>query len=180
MARLNKLDLGQLNKRIDLLDDLIKRVGTLETATRTVSFQVGQLDYIHAKPTTNNLIFQWTGTGATKGTISWALGFIQDKNATANLLIGKNFSSAKGDAHTYQIPAGTLTGQPQASFLWMGWNYIAQRMVASADAGVLFHDTHMLVICQLFTGTDAAGLEVIGGGGSQGGVDLSGARYKLV
>lgn len=182
MARISKLTLEQVNLQLDKLDSLIKRVGEAEARVKTLHFQVGQLDFIHAKPTTNNLTFKWTGGGGGtgNGAISWAQGFIQDKNANAQLVVGNRFSSAKGDAHTYNIPAGTLAGQPQNSFVWIGWNYIARQMVVTTNAGILFHDLHMLVICQLFTGTEAAGLETIGGGGSQGGVDLSGARYKLV
>ena len=178
MPRIANLDLAQINRQIDRLDNLHKTVSTLQSTLENIKYQVGQLDYHHARPTTNNLVFTWTGG---THTVSWPQGFIQDKNAEAQQILGDVFSSAKGPPilgqHTFNVPAGSQAGLTASTYYWVGWNHAASQMVFTTDAGQLFQDTHMMVICQLYTGTGAQ-TGVAGGGGSQGGVDLSGARYK--
>src|SRR5579859_7745452 len=97
MPRIVKVDLNQINLQIDKIDNLIKRVGELESSIGNLGVQTAALDYLHAPPTTNNLTFTWTGATTT---LSWLAGYIQDKNASAQNPISSNISSAKGPVHT--------------------------------------------------------------------------------
>lgn len=180
MPKITKIDLVQLNRQFgDKIDDILTRLGNAERIAHNASAQIEQLDFVHAKPTTNNIIFTWHG-----GTLSvtWPQGFIQDKNAGREVVVGTGFSTAKGpartSAHTYPVVAGTQTGLTANTYYWVGWNHVGQQMVFTTDAGALFQGTHMHIIAQIFTGTGAQ-TGVAGGGGSQSAVDLSGARYKL-
>lgn len=65
MARISKIELNQLNKQFDRLENVISRLGRIQSHLEGIRFQVAQLDYLHAKQTTNNLTFTWTGATTT-------------------------------------------------------------------------------------------------------------------
>lgn len=175
MARIANLDINQINRRFDDLDTLINQVRLIQTTLKESQFQTSALDYFHHPPTTNNLLFTWTGGTLT---LSWVGAKIQSKNANAQV-VSKTafFSSAPGAVHNWSVPAGSLV-LVASTYYWLGWDTQHQQMIANVDAGVLLQNKNVLTICQLFTGT-AGQTGTAGGGGSQSGVDLSGARYKL-
>lgn len=180
MPKLTRIDLVQLNRQYgDVIEELRKRIGTLEREHANTAAQVQNLDFVHAKQTTNNLVFTWHGG---TGVVDWPEGFLQDKNANSQQVVGSVFSSSKGpaltSAHTYPVPAGSQSGLSASTYYWIGWNHVGQQIVFTKDVGQIFQGTHTHVICQIFTGTGAQ-TGVAGGGGSQSGVDLSGTRYKL-
>lgn len=183
MARIAKLDLNQLNTQLDKIEALNRRVSELESSMQSVSFQTSQLDYIHARPTFNNLVFTWTGAS---GTLSWAAGWIKDKNAATDT--GDSFSRSPsygfsigkpfGATHNVPVPAGSIPGLAASTYYWVGWDVTNAAMTALTDITKLYSHHDMQVVCQVFTGT-AGQTGTAGGGGAQGGTDLSGARYKL-
>jgi hypothetical protein len=181
--KIAKLDLNQLNKQLERIEDLHNRLSIAEKQLQTTSFQVSQLDFMHARPTFNNLTFTWTGA---TGTVSWLNGFLKDKNAAIET--GVAFSQAPsyrfqvnhplGLTHNISIPAGSLTGLSANTYYWLGWDNNNRQMYALTDITKLFTHHDMQIVCQIFTGT-VGQTGTVGGGGSQGGTDLSGARYKL-
>jgi hypothetical protein len=173
MPRIVKVDLNQVNLQIDKIDNLVKRTGALEQAVGNAGFQIAALDYLHAPPTTNNLVFTWAGGTLT---LSWPAGFIQDKNASAQTLVPTKLSSAPSIAHTHAVVAGSKV-LSASTWYWVGWDSVHQQLVFNSNAGILHQNFNVLIICQLFTGT-AGQAGVAGGGGSRGGVDLSGISYK--
>lgn len=178
MPRLSSTDLNVINKYIgDKVESLHRRLSKVESNLEHVQFKAGQLDYLHEPPTLNNLVFTWHGGTST---ITWPAGFIRDRNAGhgARVLAGSFLSSARGNVHTQLIPAGTLTGVSASTYYWLGWDPQGQVMIISKNVNDVFFHDNSFTICQLFTGTGAQ-TGVAGGGGSQSGIDLSGARYKL-
>lgn len=175
MARIAKLELNQLNPQLQRIDELHSRLAAVESQLKNTSQQITQLDYGHAPLTTNNLTFTWTG--GTK-TISWGNGFIQDKNAVAQRLAQTPVSSAAGPPHNIQVQAGSLVVPTASTYYWLGWDNQHLQMAASKDAGSLLQNHNVVIICQLFAGTSGQ-TGTAGGGGSTGGTELSGAKYKL-
>jgi hypothetical protein len=174
MTRIANLSLDQVNRQIDLLDTLRAQIGQLQTRLNNVGNQAIIADPIHAPQTTNNLTFTWTG-GTT--TLSWAKGWIKDKNWSAQTIGVPAFkSSAPGQQHIFAIPAGSLVLSASTTY-WLGWDPSHQIMRATADASSLHGVKDIHIICQIFTGT-AGQTGTAGGGGSTGGSDLSGSRYK--
>lgn len=181
--KIANLNLNQLNQQLERIDELHKRLSLAETQLKTIAFQTAQIDFIHARPTFNNVTFTWTGA---TGTISWTKGWIRDKNAVVDT--GIAFSEApsfqfktsypKGLSHNIAISAGSIGSLTPNAYYWFGWNLTNNTMYALQDITKLYSHHDMQVICQLYTGT-AGQSGTAGGGGSQGGSDLSGARYKL-
>jgi hypothetical protein len=174
MPRIATVDLVQVNNQIDKIDNLQSQVGALKANSDFVTQQVTIADPIHAVPTTNNLTFTWTGSSSA---LTWSPGFIKDKNWQAQTLprpVAK--SSAPGQQHVYGTTGGTLNLNP-STYYWVGWDYVHRQMVANVDASVLHGNFNVHVLCQIYTGTSGQ-TGVAGGGGSTGGVDLSGSRYK--
>lgn len=167
-------DLSELNQALQRVDSLRKQVTSMIQELGAVKKQVAAINVTHAPVTTNNLVFTWTGAS---GTISWTQGFLQDKNATANKLIGQGNFNAPGVVHNHAILAGSTPSLTASTFYWIAWNPIHRQMVFSPDAGKLYQNTDNILICQIFTGT-AGQTGVAGGGGSTGGTELSGAKYK--
>lgn len=175
MPRIATLDLTQVNLQVDRIDKMESQLLALTKKVNNVGFQATTADPTHGTQTTNNITFTWTG-GA--NTISWPAGIIQDKNASAQKVITKAaVSSAPGALHNFPVTAGTLALTP-STYYWMGWDHTHNVMQAQTDVRTLYQNQDVLVVCQLFTGT-AMQTGVAGGGGSQMGFDLSGARYKL-
>jgi hypothetical protein len=173
MPRIVKVDLNQVNLQIDKIDNLVKRTGALENAVGNLGFQAVALDYLHAPPTTNNIVFTWTGGTLT---LSWTKGFLQDKNASVQTLVPTKLSTSPSVVHTHGVAAGSKVVSA-STWYWTGWDPVHQQMVINSNAAVLHQNFNVLIICQLFTGT-AGQTGTAGGGGSRGGVDLSGMSYK--
>jgi hypothetical protein len=183
MAKISKLELNELNKELHKLEGLHNRLSKVEEGLSIAAFQSHQLDYVHGRPTFNNLVFTWTG-GTT--TLSWASGWIKDKNAVSE--IGNAFSQSPSYGiksalipaitHNIPVPAGSITGLTASSYYWLGWDSSTSKMYALKDITKLYTLNNVQVVCQVFTGT-AGQTGTAGGGGSQSGSDLSGARYKL-
>jgi hypothetical protein len=175
MTFISKVDLVQINRQLTRLDTLEKLVQQLQENQKNLKSQVSSLDFEHGKPTTNNMVFSWAGP-TTK--ITWTAGTLMDKNATAQRLSGVPKSSAPGAVHNYPILAGSLTGITPSAYYWLAWEPQKLQMVASQDAGQLYQNKSLFVICQIFTGT-AGQSGVAGGGGVNGVSDLSGLPYKM-
>lgn len=181
MPRINKLDLDQINRQFDRLDTIEKSVQQNQQTQSNLKTQIASLDFEHGKLTTNNLVFTWTGA---THTISWGNGFLQDKNAiaqvTSQTLPGRapKVSSAPGALHNYPILAGSTTAVVASTYYWAAWNPAQQLMVFNQDAGLLYQNSSLIVICQFFTGTSGQ-TGAVGGGGVNGITDLSGLSYKL-
>lgn len=174
MPRISQVTLDQINRQIDLLDTLHAQVQDLQKQLNFSAQHVAVTDPIHAPTTSNNMIFTWTG-GSQQ--LSWVQGFLKDKNWTAQTTADPAVkSSAKGQQHMFPIPAGAVPVNP-STFYWLGWDPVHQKMLATTDVSALHGNYNVHVICQVFTGT-AGQTGVAGGGGSNGGVDLSGTRYK--
>ena len=174
MPRIATLSLDQVNRQIDTIDSLRTQVSNLQKLVSNIGHQVTIADPIHAPQTTNNFIFTWTGATTT---LSWVAAFIKDKNWSAQTLArAPALSTAPGQQHIWSVPAGSLT-LSASTYYWLGWDPDAQIMRATPDASSLHGDFDIQMICQIFTGT-AGQSGVAGGGGSTGGTDLSGARYK--
>lgn len=179
--RIATVDIVQLNKQLDKLDELHDRLAKAEKTIEALRFQTAHLDFVHARPTFNNLTFTWTG-GTT--TLSWTAGWVKDKNAVTDT--GTAFSQSpsfrftsglpRGLTHNVGIPAGSLV-LSASTYYWLGWDVDNGAMYALTDITKLYSHHGVLVICQIFTGT-AGQTGTAGGGGSNGGSDLSGARYK--
>lgn len=174
MPRINALTLDQINRQIDTLDTLQNQVGALQSQSDFTSQQVAINDPIHAPATTNNLHFVWNGGTQT---IAWEAGFIKDKNWTAQTLSRPAIlSSAPGQQHVYAVQAGGTSLAP-STYYWAGWDHAHQQMVITPNADQIHGNHNVHIICQFYTGTSAQSGSA-GGGGSTGGVDLSGSRYK--
>ena len=126
-------DLREINRQLEQLDTLKKRVAELNTIIGNVGVQLKQIDGIHAPATSNNMLFMWTGTTLT---ISWPAGSVRDKN-------GFNLP----------VAAGNITGLIANTNYWMSWNALHQVMTAQISANSAFENPGNSVICQLFTGT---------------------------
>lgn len=174
MPRIATLTLDQINRQLDLVDNLQKQVSTLQKQVTSVGQIAVVADPTHAPATSNNLTFTWTGG---TGSLSWLQGFIKTKNwSTQTLARPAAKSSAPGQQQIFAIPAGSLTLLP-SSYYWLGWDVPHSQMLATKDASVLHANFNVQIICQVFTGT-AGQTGTAGGGGSTGGTDLSGSRYK--
>ncbi len=174
MPRIAALTLDQINRQIDILDNLQNQVGSLQSKLNNIGQTTNITDPTHAPQTTNNIIFTWTGSTTT---LSWLAGYIKDKNWQAQTLARPAFlSTAPGLPHIYAVVAGHITLLP-STYYWLGWDPDHQIMRATVDASSLHGDKDLHIICQLYTGTSGQ-TGVAGGGGSTGGVDLSGLRYK--
>lgn len=174
MPRIAQLSLDQINRQLDTLDSVQKQLAAVQKQLANVGQQIVVTDPIHAVQTTNNLSFTWTGGTLT---LSWLAGYIKDKNWSAQAISNPPFvSSAPGRVHFFAVPAGSLV-LSASTYYWLGWDPDHQTMRATQDASTLHGDKDIQIICQLFTGT-AGQTGPAGGGGSTGGVDLSGARYK--
>jgi|SRR5581483_1808346 len=166
---------SELNKLLSRIDKLEKRMVSVQDTVDVHASQLARIDVAHAQPTTNNLVFTWTG-GSTS--LSWATGWIKDKNASSSKTISPpTFSSAPGTSHSSTVIAGSLTLSPSTHY-WLGWDKVHQKMVANTDASVLFQNYNVQIVCRLFTGT-AGQTGTAGGGGSAASSDLSGQTYKL-
>jgi hypothetical protein len=161
MPRITQLNLSEVNRALEHIDQLTKKIGTLQSQLDSVNHQVKNLAVVHAPLTTNNITFTWTGSTLS---LSWTAGSIANKNGINT-----------------PIPAGSITGLTASTNYWLAWNPTHQKMVANISADVLFQISSNLVICQVFTGS-AGTTGVAGGGGSSAGgkSDLSGQRYKLL
>jgi len=174
MPRIAQLTLDQVNRQIDTIDALQKQIADLQQQMAHVGQTSNIADPIHAPLTTNNLSFTWTGGSQS---LSWLQGFVKDKNWQAQTIASPTvISSAKGQFHFFAISSGSLSVAP-STYYWMGWDPVHQIMLATPDAATLHGNRGVHIICQLYTGT-VGQTGVAGGGGSTGGVDLSGSRYK--
>jgi hypothetical protein len=174
MPRISELTLDQVNRKIDILDQVQNQVADIQAKADFAAQQVVIADPIHAASTTNSLNMTWTGS---TGVLSWPLGFIKDKNWNAQTTVRPVIkSSAPGQQHVYQIAPGSMTVQPN-TYYWVGWDPTHQTMVIEKDASIIHGNYNVHLLCQIYTGT-AGQSGVAGGGGSNGGVDLSGLRYK--
>jgi|SRR5581483_465552 len=159
-----------LNKELgNKVDALRKEFNSLRDIVHQVRHQVVLSNLDKAKTlATNNCVFTWTGAS---NHLSWNNSAVVDVVNT-----------------TYPIYAGTLTLSP-STFYWMVWNKEHKVMTALADIRTLFSGNsgqalsgshasdNNIIICQIFTGTGGQ-TGIAGGGGSTGGSDLIGARYK--
>lgn len=174
MPRISQIDLVQVNSQVDRIDQLQAQLNKLQKQVSSTSQQAVVGDSVHAPQTTNNITFTWTG-GTT--TLSWNAGYIKDKNWSVQTTVRPAAkSTAPGQQHTYAVTAGSLI-LSASTYYWLGWDFVHHVMRATTDASTLHNQFNIHIICQLFTGTGAQ-TGAAGGGGSQGGVDLSGARYK--
>lgn len=174
MPRIAAVTLDQINRQIDTIDSVHNQLGEVQERLSNISHQMTVADPTHAPATSNNVNFTWTGGSAV---LSWPKGFIKGKNwnvQTTSPVPGK--STAPGQQHFFAVQAGSLSLLP-STYYWVGWDPSHQKMIATTDASQLHSNYNVHIICQLFTGT-VAQTGAAGGGGSQGGVDLSGARYK--
>ena len=168
------MTLDQVNRQIDILDTVQNQVAALQSTTAFTQQQSAIADPAHAPSTTNNLSFSWNGG---TGVVTWNQGFIKDKNWNAQTTSTPAVkSSAPGAQHIFSVPSGTLSLSP-STYYWIGWDHTHQQMVASSDASQLHGNYNVHVICKLYTGTSMQ-TGTAGGGGSTGGVDLSGLTYK--
>lgn len=174
MPKIAALTLDQVNRQIDIIDTLQSQVADLQKKMSHVGQSTNIADPTHAPLTTNNLSFTWTGGSQA---LTWLQGFIKDKNWQAQTIASPTvISSAKGQPHFFAVSGGALSLTP-STYYWLGWDPIHQIMLATQDASALHGNRGVHVICQLYTGTGGQ-TGVAGGGGSTGGTDLSGARYK--
>lgn len=172
-TRISALDLNQINRQLDNITTLEAQVGSMQKQLANVGFQTAVSDPIHAPTTTNNLVFTWTG-GST--TLSWPAGWIKDKNWNAQTVTPvPAVSSAPGSRHIYAVPSGSLSLSASTSY-WLGWNSAHQQMVASNNASQLQGNHNVNIIAQITTGPTSQ-TAVIGGGGMNGGSDVSGLSY---
>lgn len=161
-------DLGQLNRALQRIDKVEKRLLNTQDELLQVQKRVATVDTLHAPtPTTNNLVLTWTGGS---GTLSWPQANIQDKNAGANPL-------ATGAQHTIPVKAGSTAGLTASTHYWVGWSKTQSKLIFNTDAHPLLNQQDMTVLCRIYTGT-AGQSGVAGGGGSQSTRDLSGLTYK--
>lgn len=171
---------SELNKALDRIDRAEKKIITLQDQLKLHGHQLSQLDFAHGPQTTNNMVFTWTGDTLGAGKITWAAGWLKDKNASATKLTPP-FSSAPGAIHIIPILANAtgITGLTPNTYYWMCWSKLQQQMFATIDASFGYQNFNTFVICQVFTGTTAQ-TGVAGGGGSlvAGGSEFSGAKYK--
>lgn len=159
---------SQLNKALQKIDKLEKKLLVNQDQLLQVQKQVTSLDAQHApSPSTNNIVLTWTGGS---GTISWPQANLQDKNAGSNPV-------TPGLQHTIPIVAGSKAGLTASTHYWVGWSKTQQKLIFSTDAHPLLNQQDMTVVCRIFTGT-AGQSGVAGGGGSQSTRDLSGLTYK--
>jgi hypothetical protein len=174
MPRIASITLDQINRQIDTVDSLRVQLNAVQKLLNNVGHQTTIADPVHAPQTTNNLTFTWTGGSVT---LSWPAGYIKDKNWKAQTLTKTpGISSAPGQQHIWGVPAGSLVLSP-STYYWLGWDPTHQKMRATPNVDTLHSSFDVQIVCQIFTGT-AGQTGVAGGGGSTGGVDLSGARYK--
>lgn len=175
MPRIAQADLVQINTQVNRIDQLEAQVKALQKQSSSVAQQTIVGDTAHAPATTNNLVFTWTGGSST---LSWPAGFIKDKNWSVQTTARPALkSTAPGQQHTFSVTAGSTPGLTPNAYYWIGWDYVHHVMKITTDASTLHNNQNVHIICQIFTGT-AGQTGVAGGGGSQSGVDLSGARYK--
>jgi hypothetical protein len=164
----NPADLGQLNRALQRIDKVEKRLLQTQDQLFQVQKRVSTLDVLHAPvPTTNNLVATWTGS---TGTLSWNTSDIQDKNA--NSLI-----STTGIIHTTPVTAGAVHGLTPSTHYWMGWSTTQKQMLILNDAHPIINKDDIRIICRVFAGTSGQS-GVAGGGGSEALRDLSGLTYK--
>lgn len=156
MARISQLDLVQLNKELEKLDAFHSRISQLEKHNASLQQRLDKVE-THAAPTSNNLVFSWTGS---TGTISWVDGSVKDK-----------------DGNNVPVRSGALVGKSPSIYHWVAWNRVHQQMVAETDVNKLLSNKNNVVICQIFTGTSGQS-GVAGGGGTNSTTELSGAKYK--
>jgi hypothetical protein len=174
MPRIATLDLSQINRQIDIMDNLQNQFLDLQQKVANIGQTTNIADPIHAPSTTNNLIFTWTGS---TGVLSWPQAFIKDKNwNTQTVSRPAKISSAPGQQHVYNVGAGNTVLSPN-TYYWLGWDHGHQQMVAVTDVSSIHGNFNAHVICKIYTGTSGQ-TGVAGGGGSTGGVDLSGLTYK--
>jgi hypothetical protein len=174
MPRIAQVDLVQVNNQVSRIDQLEAQLKALQKQSSSVGQQTIVADSGHAPATSNNLNFTWTG-GTT--TLSWTPGYIKDKNWSVQTTVRPAAkSSAPGQKHMFPVTSGNLVLAP-STYYWIGWDYVHNVMRATTDASSLHNNYNVHIVCQLFTGTGGQ-TGTAGGGGSQGGVDLSGARYK--
>jgi hypothetical protein len=160
--------IAQVNKALQRLDKVEKRLLQVQAGQEQIQKRVSTLDVLHApQPTTNNLVFTWTGS---TGTISWPQGDIQDKNANST-------PGATGIVHTTPVAAGSVTGLAASTHYWIGWSTTQKQMLIVNDAHPVINKADIRLICRVFAGT-AGQSGVAGGGGSQALRDLSGLTYK--
>ena len=159
MARIPHLELNELNKQLERIDQLEKRIADLHSQVKAINGNVAAISNTHVPIQFNTLTFNWTGA---TGTISWAAGAVVNK-------LKKNLP----------VAAGSIAGLSPNTYYWMAWNPFHQRMIAQVGLnGVLqIHDN--IVLCQLYTGTAGQTGVAGGGGSSSSGSDLTGGRYKL-
>lgn len=161
-------DLGQLNKALQRIDKVEKKLLQTQNQLLEVQKRVTTSDILHAPaPTTNNIVVNWTGS---TGTLSWAQAHIQDKNANAVV-------NTPGIIHTTPILAGSVSGLAPSTHYWLGWSTTQKQMLIVNDAHAVINKNDIRIICRVFAGT-AGQSGVAGGGGSQALRDLSGLTYK--
>jgi hypothetical protein len=174
MPRIASLDLNQINRQFETMDTIQAEVNDVQTKLSNVGQSISIADPIHAPSTTNNFAFTWTGTTQV---LSWNQAFIKDKNwNTQTLASPTKLSSAKGQQHIYTAPAGSLNLNP-STYYWLGWDTVHHQLVATTNADQLHGNFNVHIISQIYTGTTGQ-TGMAGGGGSNGGVDLSGLTYK--
>lgn len=161
MIRVSKLpqDLRRLNDALSLFDqaqrDLtyFRQKQTSQTQSITTTFT--NQDRI----SNTNLTFTWTG-GTT--TLSWAAGFIKDKN-------GK----------VYAVPAGSRS-LTASTIYWVAWNPFHKVMAfSSTGSDSLAKNKNNFLVCSLKTGTGIQTGTAGGGGSESGGSATTGNRYVL-
>lgn len=169
MPRISSVeDLGQLNKALQKIDKLEKKLLQTQDNLLRVTKRVATMDALHAPtPTTNDLVLTWNGPG---GSLAWPQASIRDKNAGALVAVS-------GAQHTVPVTAGTLTGLSPSTHYWIGWSRSQNQLVASTDAHPLLNQQDIHIVCRVFTGT-AGQSGVAGGGGSSAVRDISGLTYK--
>src|SRR5579864_8578420 len=150
MPRIVQLTLDQVNRQIDVIDGLQSQVANLTKLLTSVGHIAVNADPLHAPQTSNNITFTWNGGTQT---LSWNLGYIKDKNWSAQTTVRPVVvSSAPGQPHIFPVPAGSLPLNP-STYYWMAWDPDHQKMRATTDASTLHGDEDIHIICQVFTGT---------------------------
>lgn len=168
-------DTAIINSELKRLDQFQKTINEHTQQLQELIKHNAQIRDARAIPSTNNLVFTWTGGSLT---LSWSSGYVQDSSL-----------------RNYPVIAGSIVVAASTNY-WLAWNSRQLSMAFSTSLQTLVTGVgnaasltptggsnvasgNNLVICEVFTGTAGQSGTAGGGGSDPGGVGQSGKEYKL-
>lgn len=153
-------EISKLNRQLAKFHELQSDILNLKKKTGSLAADIEQLGHQRDDSATNNLTISWDGPNLK---LTWTAGYVKDR---------KN--------RVYQIPAGERTGLTASTYYWLGWNPIHETMSVTTALQQLVDIPNILVIAQVFTGTNVQTGAAGGGGGCTtcGGSDRNSGKYK--